>query len=61
MLKLLNSTADITSVSMEGARANVVRKPDGKFNFDYIIDAFASSDKEESLPNLLLFLLTKSI
>ncbi|WP_419494243.1 translocation/assembly module TamB domain-containing protein [Chryseobacterium bernardetii] len=48
MLKLINSTADITSVDMEGTRANVVRKPDGKFNFDYIIDAFATSDKEES-------------
>ncbi|MCS3530507.1 translocation/assembly module TamB domain-containing protein [Chryseobacterium sp. JUb7] len=48
MLKLINSTADITSVDLEGARANVVRKKDGKFNFDYIIDAFATSDKEES-------------
>ncbi|SDQ79581.1 Family of unknown function [Chryseobacterium soldanellicola] len=48
MLKLVNSTADITSVDLEGARANVVRKKDGKFNFDYIIDAFATSDKEES-------------
>ncbi|SIQ92807.1 Family of unknown function [Chryseobacterium sp. RU37D] len=48
MLKLINSKADITSVDMEGVRANVVRKPDGKFNFDYIIDAFATSDKEES-------------
>ncbi|ROI00762.1 translocation/assembly module TamB domain-containing protein [Chryseobacterium daecheongense] len=48
MLKLINSTADITSASMEGVRANVVRKPDGKFNFDYIIDAFATKDAEES-------------
>lgn len=48
MLKLINSTADITSVDLEGARANVVRKPDGSFNFDYIINAFATSDKEES-------------
>ncbi|MGE4512483.1 MAG: translocation/assembly module TamB domain-containing protein [Chryseobacterium sp.] len=48
MLKLINSTADITSVDLEGARANVVRKPDGTFNFDYIIDAFATNDKEES-------------
>jgi preprotein translocase subunit SecA len=46
---------------MEGARANVVRKPDGKFNFDYIIDAFATSDKEKVLPNPSLFLLIKSI
>ncbi|MDQ1805626.1 translocation/assembly module TamB domain-containing protein [Chryseobacterium sp. PTM-20240506] len=48
MLKLINSTADITSVDLEGVQANVVRKKDGKFNFDYIIDAFATSDKEES-------------
>ncbi len=48
MMKLINSTADITSVDLEGARANVVRKPDGTFNFDYIIDAFATTDKEES-------------
>ncbi|MEC3875736.1 translocation/assembly module TamB domain-containing protein [Chryseobacterium salviniae] len=48
MLKLINSTADITSVDLEGARANVVRKPDGTFNFDYILDAFATTDKQES-------------
>ncbi|KFF10286.1 cell envelope biogenesis protein AsmA [Chryseobacterium soli] len=48
MLKLINSTADITSVDLEGGRANVVRKPDGKFNFDYIMNAFATNDKEES-------------
>ncbi|GEN75992.1 translocation/assembly module TamB domain-containing protein [Chryseobacterium hagamense] len=48
MTKLLSSTADITSVDLEGARANVVRKPDGTFNFDYILDAFATTDTEES-------------
>lgn len=47
MWKLINSKADLTSVDLEGVRANVVRKPDGKFNFDYIIDAFATSDKEQ--------------
>ena len=47
MWKLMKSKADITSVDLEGVRANVVRKPDGKFNFDYIIDAFATSDKEQ--------------
>ncbi|MGO4710559.1 translocation/assembly module TamB, partial [Chryseobacterium sp. 2TAF14] len=47
MWKLLNSKADLTSIDLEGVRANVVRKPDGKFNFDYIIDAFATSDKEQ--------------
>src|SRR5690606_25400185 len=39
---------DITSVDLEGVRANVVRNPKGRFNFDYIIDAFATKDEEES-------------
>ncbi|NPA08001.1 MAG: translocation/assembly module TamB [Chlorobi bacterium] len=59
MLKLINSTADITSVDLEGARANVVRKPDGKFNFDYILDAFATSDKEESTSKPFIISLDK--
>lgn len=46
--KLLNNTADLTSVDLEGVRANVVRDSLGKFNFDYIIDAFATKDEEES-------------
>jgi len=46
--KLLDSRADITSIDLEKLRANVVRKKDGTFNFDYIINAFASSEKEES-------------
>ena len=45
--KLLKSTADITSIDLDGTRANVVRKKDGTFNFDYIINAFATSDKEQ--------------
>ena len=48
MWQLIHSKADITSIDLEGVRANVVRNPKGKFNFDYIIDAFATSDKEES-------------
>lgn len=59
MLKLMSSTADITSVDMEGVRANVVRKPDGKFNFDYIIDAFATNDKEESTSKPFIISLDK--
>ncbi|WP_407404396.1 translocation/assembly module TamB domain-containing protein [Chryseobacterium sp.] len=46
--KLIDSKADITSIDLEGVKANVVRKADGKFNFDYITDAFATTDKEES-------------
>lgn len=48
MWQLLKSKADITSIDLEGVRARVVRDREGKFNFDYIIDAFATSDKKES-------------
>ena len=48
MWQLIHSKADLTSIDLEGLRANVVRNPKGKFNFDYIINAFATSDKEES-------------
>lgn len=48
MWQLINSKADLTSIDLEGVRANVVRDPQGKFNFDYIMDAFATSEKEES-------------
>lgn len=48
MWQLIHSKADLTSIDLEGVRANVVRNPQGKFNFDYIIDAFATSDEEES-------------
>lgn len=47
MWQLMKSKADITSIDLEGVRANVVRNPKGTFNFDYIIDAFATSEKEQ--------------
>ncbi|WP_312340972.1 translocation/assembly module TamB domain-containing protein [Chryseobacterium binzhouense] len=47
MWQLLKSKADITSIDLEGVRANVVRNPQRRFNFDYIIDAFAASDEEQ--------------
>ena len=46
--KLLKNTADLTSIDLQGVKANVVRSKDGRFNFDYIIDAFATKDSEES-------------
>ena len=45
--KLLNNTAEITSVDLNGLTANVVKKNDSTFNFNYIIDAFATDDKED--------------
>lgn len=46
--KLLKSTADLTSVDLAGVRANVIRRQNGNFNFDYILEAFATKDAEES-------------
>lgn len=46
--KLLKNTADITSVDLQGVKANVVRNQNGTFNFDYIIDAFTTKDEEET-------------
>ncbi len=57
--KLLQNKADLTSVDLESARAHVVRDQDGKFNFDYIIDAFATKDAEESASKPFIISLDK--
>ena len=59
MWQLMSSKADITSIDLEGVRANIVRNPQGKFNFDYIIDAFATSEKEESASKPFIISLDK--
>ncbi|MFV0227269.1 translocation/assembly module TamB [Empedobacter falsenii] len=46
--QLTKSKADIKSIDLSGVHANVIRKPDGKFNFDYIINAFVKDEKDES-------------
>lgn len=46
--KLLKSTADISSVDLQGVKANVIRNENGTFNFDYILDAFATKDEEKT-------------
>ena len=46
--KLLNKTADLTSIDLETARANVVRNSNGTFNFDYILNAFATKDSQKT-------------
>ena len=47
ILGLINSKADITAIDLQGVKANVVRNPDGTFNIDYILNAFASNKEEE--------------
>lgn len=46
--KLIQNRANITSIDLKKIRANVVRDQEGNFNFDYIINAFATDEEEES-------------
>ena len=51
---LLNNTAEFTSVKLNGLNANVIKRADNTFNFDYIIDAFATEEEDtESKPFLI--------
>ncbi len=46
--QLLKNKADLTSIDLDGVKANVVRNKNGSFNYDYIKEAFATKEKEES-------------
>ncbi len=52
LFKLLKNQVEINSIDLEGIVANVSRDKDSVFNFDYIIDAFASEEpkKKDSEP-----------
>ncbi|HZY82069.1 MAG TPA: AsmA family protein, partial [Cyclobacteriaceae bacterium] len=51
MLKLFRSEIELSQVEISNATANVIRTlPDSAFNFDYIVEAFASSDTTVELP-----------
>ncbi len=47
LFKLMSNELEINSISLEGIVANVSRNKDSVFNFDYIIDAFASNEVKE--------------
>lgn len=47
LMKLLSSEVEINSINLEGIVANVRRNKDSVFNFDYIIDAFASKEPKD--------------
>lgn len=48
MFKLLQSAVVVKSLELEGVRAKIYRKaPDTVFNYQYIVDAFASPSKTE--------------
>lgn len=44
--KLLSNTLNLSYVNIEHLRSNIKRADDARFNFDYIINAFASTDTD---------------
>lgn len=46
--KLLQNTAQFTSIDLDGLRSSIIKRADSTYNFDYIINAFASEDNETS-------------
>lgn len=53
--KLIHNTAEFTAIELDGLIANVVKNEDNTFNFNYIIDAFATDEKDtdESKPFII--------
>lgn len=54
LLGLLNNKVNISSVDLDGLRANIQRDSLQRFNFDYIIEAFASEDEKEETPGMAI-------
>ncbi|MFL9843381.1 translocation/assembly module TamB domain-containing protein [Flavobacterium sp. ST-119] len=48
LFKLLSNEVEINSVDLQGIVANVKRNKDSVFNFDYIIDAFATNKPKDT-------------
>jgi len=46
--KLLSNTIEISSIELEGATANISRNRDSVFNFDYIVQAFATDQPQDT-------------
>jgi len=48
LFKLLSNEVELNSVDLQGITATVKRNKDSVFNFDYIIDAFASNEPKDT-------------
>ena len=53
--KILNRKIEINTIDLKGTTANITLRKDGTFNFDYILNAFASKEEDtsESKPFLI--------
>ncbi len=59
LFKLLSNEVEINSISLEGITANVKRNKDSIFNFDYIIEAFASKEPKDTTSAPMKFSIDK--
>lgn len=48
LFKLLDNEVELNSIDLQGITATVKRNKDSIFNFDYIIDAFASNEPKDT-------------
>lgn len=59
LFKLLSNEVEINSINLEGITANVKRNKDSVFNFDYIIDAFATDEPKDTTSAPMAFSIRK--
>lgn len=59
MMKLLSNEVELNSIELTGIYANVKRNKDSVFNFDYIIDAFATTTPKDTTAAPMTFSLDK--
>jgi len=59
LFKLFSNEVEINSINLEGITANVKRNKDSVFNFDYIIDAFASDKPKDTTSAPMTFSINK--
>lgn len=61
LFKLLDNQLEINSVHLNGINAKVTKSKDGVFNFDYIVDAFATKDRPKKEDKPMIISLSKVV
>ncbi|MDM1404932.1 translocation/assembly module TamB domain-containing protein [Myroides marinus] len=51
LFALLKNTVSVNGVQLDGLKTDVKRDSTGRFNFDYIVEAFASEEEKEDEPS----------
>lgn len=61
LFKLLDNQLEINLVQLEGIHSKISKNSNGKFNFDYIIEAFSSEETQKKNEELIIISLSKII